>query len=441
MTQPRIEIAPSFRQIARTSEEEHGGTVGLMSYLYRPNDKRTNKFDSARVALDKFTMLVHRPQWRHHKGRVIRSNVVAVYAFQYNRLTGRISVDAHADEACNPVAWDVAVPRSAKLAAPHVMNPEKNRTGAQAAILLHRAALAAVRHGGDVELEPSFPEFYCVFHPSQPPHPERTGNLLQAVRVARPELASAPDEAIPDEACREVFQSLLVRNRGRIFAPQWLLGRETGDSFPVHPRTGEARPEIGAPDWTQAGGGWIMVDGNWVPRAQEPAAVVADLSGVLGRQSTDAWQLLVERGLLPDVPHAEWAAACTDEDWGKFREEVLAPLFPAGEHNDLADDWRVRTATARGFDDEDVACLAFDDVRQPLAFDGESRVGVVRLQGYPSPEVMTFRHYGFDADLFSVKGWLEPWVRPITPRDIDRLRRGLSVLPPRRGGRRPARRP
>jgi hypothetical protein len=388
------EVALGFREIAGTPTDVHDATVGLMSYLYRPVSTRTNRFDGPRQSLHRFTVLVHRPQWKLHRGTAVPANVVAVYAFRHDRRTGRVSVDAQADPECNPTVWDAAIPRRMNL--PHTLVPGANRTGARASIVLHRAVVGTVLHGHPAADSPTLPAFLAVFPDDRQPVMERTSGLLDAVRTLHPRFAGAADAEVPDDLCRSVFASLVHREGRLIYAPHWLFSREPGDHYPVHPGCGGPRPSVTAPDGTEVDG-WVAVEEDgWVPKAQEPIEVVADLSRVLGRRSLAAWEVLVEAGCLPaDVPHAEWAATCPDAEWEEFRARTLA-----------------------GFLGGDV-------------FGRESEVGVVDLVGQPNPESMSFRRYGLDVDFFSVRPKWSFELRPLSRRDVGRARAGQPI-----GGRR-----
>jgi hypothetical protein len=292
-------------------------------------------------------------------------------------------------------------------------------------VLMHRAVQAAARQRLVTTDMPGLPSFVFVFNAGNPPRMERTAGLQAATRELHPELGEIPDEQLPDELLEEVFQSLLSREGSFLFAPQWLFAREAHERFVVHPLDGTPRPDSRAPDWAQAGN-WVMIDGSWVPRAQEPADVLADLTDVLGRESGAAWNTLVEFGHMPPVPLDQATAACGDEEWAIFARDTLPGLL-AGD-SPLVATWR-RLAVAPGAPD-DVVAAAFANARQPYVFEDESKVGVVRLAGYPSPTTMTWRGFGFEVNLFDVRPDWGYQIDPLSPRDVDRLRRGLAIAPP-----------
>lgn len=422
MDRPKSDFTPSFRQISRATVETHGETVGTMSYAYRPNDKTSNAFHTDRQPLGRFTMLAHRAQWREKADRLLRSNIVALFSFRYDRELGRVWVDARRDPGCNAAAWDIAIPRAAHQKGHHILSPDANPTGAMMSTLLYRAAVLAAESGGAVDVVPEFPEFLLAFPASAPPVPERTPTTLHAVRIANPALAAAPDDAIPDEAVRAVVEGLTVRDGAMLYVPQWLLGREVAHAswYASHPIDGTPRPEAPAADGERSGG-WIMVDGCWLPAAQRPADVVADLSGVLGRETTAAWEVLVAYGLLPPMPHAEWAAGCDDAEWARFRDRTL-PGFLAPGASGVASPavhaWRICACAPHVTDD--VVRRAFDDVRRPAVVARESKVGTVALQGRPRSESMTYRHAAFEANLFDVRREWERQIRPASPAFVGR---------------------
>jgi hypothetical protein len=424
-----MEITSLYRGIAKTPAEHFAGTVGMVACCYRPS-ARDNQVRSTRLALDKFWLMALRPQWGAHRQRLVPSVALTVHQFQYNMLSGRVVIDAGLEETTNCACWDVAVPRSAGTNGPHTLNVKRNETAARCAITMHQALTGAINYGHPAMSTPAFPDFYSVFPAGAHPAVERTPNLRAAIIAARPELAAAPPAMIPDEVWRDVFRAHFVRDGDAVLVPHWLLSRDPWHRYVTHPRTGAPCPVDSALEYARSGD-WVMLDGKWTPVAQQPRAVVADLTNVLGRESLAAWEILVDTGQLPPMPHFEWSIATSSEEWEQFRETKLTELFPGDDpENPLVTEWKRRNVLCDQVGDEEVY-TAFSDVRWPTVFQRESKVSVVALQGYPSPENLRWELPGLAVDLFQVR---QEWSAqaPLTQQEVDRLQRGFPINP--RGG-------
>jgi hypothetical protein len=131
------------------------------------------------------------------------------------------------------------------------------------------------------------------------------------------------------------------------------------------------------------------------------------------------------------MPHFEWSIATSSEEWEQFRETKLTELFPGDDpENPLVTEWKRRNVLCDQVGDEE-AYAAFSDVRWPTVFQRESKVSVVALQGYPSPENLRWELPGLAVDLFHVR---QEWSAqaPLTQQEVDRLQRGFPISP--RGG-------
>jgi hypothetical protein len=444
MSETRNPASQAYSRIAAETQEIHKNLLRLAAVTYRPNEPKGDFFRRPIVPVDLVNVMAMRAQWRVARGEAVPSVVMTVNRFSWNRHTGRVFVDADLDPENNTAAWECALTRTAQehLRGPHLMRFD-NRQAVVTAALLHRSMVAASVHEHSMLAEPQFPAFWAVFPPGDPPRMERTANTLMAVRMAYPDLEETPDEAIPDQLIREVFEAAQVKDEGRIRIPHWLLAREPGTAYATHPVDGTARPTGAATPYSRVGG-WVMVDGDWTPAAQPPLTMVVDVSELLGYETVAAWEILVDMGMLPPMRHAEWAAATSDEEWAAFRDGALAGALAEGPDSPLVREWRLRTCLFADTPDE-VAWSAFQDVRIPFAVPGRARVSVVRLQGLPGPATMSWRRYGCSMDLFTVSRRFRNFVGGLNPRDLDRLNRGLGVegpieLPRRRRGRRGGRR-
>lgn len=442
-----VSTTPTFYGIGSNTvdDEVHGETTRFFSYSYRPDFARDGRFRRTRLGLDQFTLFVHRSQWRTKCNRLIRSGLVVAYRFGHNRSTGRVAIDARVDPHGNTGVWDVVAPPGARPGACYLIDPRRDRNRARAAIILRAAVVAAVRHGHPTREAPAFPGFLFEFSSSRPPVLERTHGLLTAARALHQDLATVPDEALPDSAIRNTFDSLVTRDGVFLHAPSWLFAREPGEIYLAHPQNGTPIPTAGAPEGSAAPGHWVMFDGRWTPEAQRPERVIADFSTLLGRDSLAAWEILVDGGHLPPMRFADWLPTCNDEDWSRFTSTAGPALFPTdlGEgENELVNEWRRRNAIGGKYADDEIVSYAFEDVRRPASFPDEAGVGVVSLSGHAGPETMTFRGYGYDADLYSLRPGWEQQLAPADRSVVERAGRRMASAPatPRRRRRKKAHR-
>lgn len=457
-----------YESIAKLSDREHGRLIGHVAITYRPPERSTDVFADDLYPLDRITLTAMRRQWQVvRSGRRFPSAPLTFATFQADLRTGQIRLGA----ATNRAAYDVAMPPHCSRSRRYLRYRDeagrliKDRASTvRAAVRLAVVHDAAPERGLQLRATPMLPVFYFGFRSDALPRFEESPALefallaylteakspyaratvryvreaieadLRATRpVADPEAVRLLVDSKYHELLTETWNAHLFVRHGLTYVPQAFLWHAPERDYAVHPTSGSVRPLLPVGDEGARAGDWVSLGGRWVPLAQQPADILADIRPCLGAERPNpAYGLLREQGILEDAEgnYERWRLQFTADDQREL-EQALAELDETALEA-LLDELhkRVDLSDLSGYPasrDDLIAALCHP--HQPLNCSREARVQLLELTGPPSPETMTFTG-PVEVDLFSVRTVMaaefEPSERMPKPAAVENGARGVA---------------
>lgn len=451
-------LADRFAQIRRTADPAHTAGQYRFAVTYRPPDRRSDSFEGRLwLPLQSVLMFVMRRQWQIRRRRddgqriEVKSIPVAVYGFVVDKVTAAV-------HAVNQAAYDLGLPPSASgcpryLACP--AGPSDKLTTCRTAVRLNDACRRRSRSGLRLAGVPELPAFWFGFQPSQLPTLEDSWHLRQRVlgrlyaqdsdlkslswdgllTKLRAEAAGAADvdAAVSARATgllEAEWRALAYDHDGLVWWPQELFVHPADGQYARHPLSGTQPPTCEASPGQRLAD-WVYVDGRWLPQAQIPAAVAADMRPVVGNSYRNpAYSVLVDAGVLGSVGYRDWLAT--------FDAEAKAALQARLAELDEPQVAALREAVRAAVADEAALPLSNADVdeallnpEQELVNSAEARVQVIEMDGSPAIETMTYQLPSGTLDLYSVRpSWASHFEPPaaISPPRVTPVEGAAEVV-------------
>ncbi len=367
----------------------HAQLMSRVAVTFKACHRRYEDVPAGALDFDAFRMFVASRRLCEGRGDFAARIPLAIYKPTVD-LPGTGRIDFALEAAC-----DLSLRVGA--AGARSVSATTNYTGAKIGLLATQAAEDA----SDVDMlaAPEMPRFYWAFHSGKSPVFEPAYTTQQ---WAESETRIGLMRAWPAE--------MFIRD---------------GRAYDAHPVDGTPAPE----DATAADGTWwgmwLMRDGRWVPKCQEPDAIYAYLAPFRGRAMRNpAWDVMRAHGVIAThAPYREWRET---RDEAAFAAALTAycEADPGNSDRLVADVVAAFVAVDAPVDDMDYVEHMIAQPWLPVTDPRAAAIQVVRLTGAPAPATMEFQG-PVTARLYDIGGAYEQ-VEPRRLEEASRQRRRRS---------------